>query len=114
MQCARRRAGEISASWSIPTASTPFGSKFLFDPPSGYLGVGESVPISVYFTSDMLGTFSEVFELTMQGCSAILRVHFKGHVIPPSFAVDATLLDFDRVPFDFTQTRSFTFTNTST
>jgi len=77
------------------------------------LAVGESAPISVYFSSDLLGTFSELFELRMKGCTAVLRVNFKGVVVPPSFSVDVEELAFGNVPFDFSQTRQFTITNTS-
>jgi hydrocephalus-inducing protein len=105
--------GEIEAEWHLTPPPTPFGSRFLFDPPTGVIRVGESVPISAYFTSEAVGAFSEVFELAMTGCTAVLRVHFKGVVVPPSFSLSSSRLDFGTVPFDFPQERSFGFTNTS-
>jgi hydrocephalus-inducing protein len=75
--------------------------------------VGDSAPISVYFTSDVLGPFSEVFEVRMKGCTAVLRVHFKGMVVPPAFTVDSRILEFGEVPFDFPQIRKICLTNAS-
>lgn len=105
--------GEIPGEWAIAPSDTPFGSKFLFDPASGHLPVGGSTAISVYFTSDALGAFNERFNVTLPGCSSTVPFTFKGTVVPPSFTVDASGLDFGALPYDFPVARTFTLTNTS-
>jgi len=105
--------GEIDASWQITPSTSSFGSAFVFDPPSGVLAVGESAPISVYMSAHSMGAFSEVFEVIMRGCTAVLHVHFKGTVVAPSFHLDSDAFAFGEVPFGFTQTQRVGLYNTS-
>ena len=105
--------GEIDASWQIGTNAASSGSAFVFEPAAGVLAVGESAPISVYMSANAMGEFSEVFELVMRGCTAVLHVHFKGTVVAPSFHLDTDTFAFGEVPFGFTQTQRFGLYNTS-
>jgi hypothetical protein len=106
--------GDITCNFSIVTPKTPFGPMFTFTPDSGALGVGESLRLSVTFCSDLLGEFAEVFDVVMKGSNERLRAHFKGHVIAPTFHLDADELDFGKVAFEFLNTRDFSLFNTST
>jgi hydrocephalus-inducing protein len=105
--------GEIDATWQIGPNASPFGSTFVFEPSSGILAVGQSTAISVYMSGSAMGEFSEVFDLVMKGCTAVLHVHFKGTVVAPSFHMDVDTFGFGDVPFGFTQTQRFGLYNTS-
>lgn len=107
--------GEIDATWQLgpSAAAAASGCAFVFEPSAGVLAVGESAPISVYMSANSVGEFSEVFELFMRGCTAVLHVHFKGTVVAPSFHLDTDTFAFGEVPFGFTQTQRFGLYNTS-
>jgi len=105
--------GDIPADWAVAAPSSGFGSRFAFEPSGGHLAVGTSGTICVDFTPDVLGEFSEVFEVSLRGSLEVLRVHFKGHVIGPTFHADVDTLAFGTVPYEFLNTRSFKLYNTS-
>ncbi len=105
--------GDIPADWAVATPSSGFGSRFAFEPSAGHLAVGASATICVDFTPDVLGEFSEVFEVSLRGSLEVLRVHFKGHVIGPTFHADVDTLAFGTVPYEFLNTQSFKLYNTS-
>ena len=105
--------GDIPADWAVATPASGFGSRFAFEPAAGHLPVGASATICVDFTPDVLGEFSEVFEVSLRGSLEVLRVHFKGHVIGPTFHADVDTLAFGTVPYEFLNTRSFKLYNTS-
>ena len=99
--------GDIPATYALQLPNTPFGPKFSFEPSEGVLRVGETHVMTVTFCSDILGEFSECFNVTMQGSNEVLSVHFKGHVVGPTFHLDVEELDFGTVAFEFLNTQSF-------
>ena len=105
--------GDIPATYALQLPDTPFGPKFNFEPSEGVLAVGDTHVMTVTFCSDILGEFSECFNVTMQGSNEVLSVHFKGHVVGPTFHLDVEELDFGVVAFEFLNTRTFHVYNTS-
>lgn len=105
--------GEIEAHYSLQAPASPFGPKFTFEPSAGTLGVGETHAMTVTFCSDILGEFSEQFTVVMQGSSERLTVHFKGHVVGPTFHLDCDEIDFGVVAFEFLNTHTLHLYNTS-
>ncbi len=81
--------------------TSPFGSKFSFEPEGGHLSGGEIQIIRVRLMSDLLGSFSEAFEWTIQGSSVPLMLQLKGNVTGPTYEVDTTTLDFGVVSYGF-------------
>jgi hydrocephalus-inducing protein len=86
---------------------------FKFSPPAGTLAVGDTHVLDIDFTSDILGEFSEKFTFNLRGSSESLSVHFKGHVVGPTFHFDAEELDFGRVSFEFLHSKNLCLYNTS-
>lgn len=81
--------------------TSPFGSKFSFEPECGHLSGGEIQIIRVKLMSDLLGSFSEAFEWTIQGSSVPLMLQLKGNVTGPTYEVDTSVLDFGVVSYGF-------------
>jgi hydrocephalus-inducing protein len=106
--------GDIVCEFSVITPQTPFGPSFVFEPSSGAIAVGASQQLSVTFSSNLLGEFSETFDLVMKGSNERLRALFKGHVIAPTFHLDVDDIDFGTVAFEFLNTREFCMFNTAT
>ena len=75
--------------------------------------MGDTHVIDIDFTSEVLGEFSEQFTFTLRGSSETLSVHFKGHVVGPTFHFDAEELDFGRVSFEFLHSKNLCLYNTS-
>ena len=105
--------GDIPAEYALQQAKTPFGPQFVFSPESGCLGVGEKHTMEVTFSSGILGEFSERFVFAMKGSTETLSVHFKGHVVGPTFHFDVDLIDFKTVSYEFMNSRTFNLFNTS-
>ena len=80
------------------------GPKFSFSPDRGTLAVGESHNIEVTFCSEILGEFSEHFNFKLHGSDEPLSVHFKGHVVGPTFHTDVQEVA-SAVPVIFHSTR---------
>lgn len=53
------------------------------------------------FQSELMGEFSEVFRIHLDGSTEELTLTFKGHVIPPSFEFDKPFINFGEVSFQF-------------
>ena len=106
-------SGEIDAEYDLQPSDTPFGPKFKFAPESGMLAVGEAHKIEVSFCSEILGEFSEHFHYNLKGSQQPLSVHFKGHVVGPTFHFDVEEIDFGIVSYEFVNTKTFTLYNTS-
>ena len=108
--------GDIEAHYALqPRESSRHyqGPSFLFSPQAGTLAVGDTHVIDIDFTSEVLGEFSEQFTFTLRGSSETLSVHFKGHVVGPTFHFDAEELDFGRVSFEFLHSKNLCLYNTS-
>ena len=106
-------SGEIDAEYDLQPSDTPFGPKFKFSPESGKLAVGEAHKIEVTFCSEILGEFSEHFHYSLKGSQQPLSVHFKGHVVGPTFHFDVEEIDFGVVSYEFVNNQSLTLYNTS-
>ena len=108
--------GDIEAHYALqPRESSRHyqGPSFLFSPQAGTLAVGDTHVIDIDFTSEVLGEFSEQFTFNLRGSSETLSVHFKGHVVGPTFHFDAEELDFGRVSFEFLHSKNLCLYNTS-
>lgn len=105
--------GEIDAEWSLHVPRSLFGTKFQFEPASGFIRQGEEVAIDAYFCSEDMGEFKEEFRLHMAGTSDFVKLRFLGRVVPPSFQFDVDVFDFGNAPFSFTHSKRFALYNTS-
>jgi hypothetical protein len=105
--------GDIESGYQLLPSLTPFGPKFAFSPDRGTLAVGESHNIEVTFCSEILGEFSEHFNFKLHGSDEPLSVHFKGHVVGPTFHFDVEDIDFGKISYDFLNSRTICLMNTS-
>eukprot|EP00937_MAST-01D_sp_MAST-1D-sp2_P000047 g47.t1 len=105
--------GDVPCTYALQPSNTPFGPKFSFEPSRGTLEVHDKHVVTVTFCSDILGEFSEHFNFKLQGSDEPLSVHFKGHVVGPTFHFDVEELDYGIVSFDFLKTKTLTLMNTS-
>ncbi len=108
-----KNKGDIPATYILQDPKTPFGPKFSFMPRQGVLEVGATHVIEVDFCSDILGEFSEQFSFALAGSGESLSVHFKGHVVGPTFHFDVETLNFGMVSYEFLHSKSFCLYNTS-
>ena len=58
--------GDIECVYALKETDTQFGPKFAFTPSEGVLAVGDTHNIEVVFASEILGEFSEHFDLGVQ------------------------------------------------
>ena len=120
--------GDIDANFSLLPNDSRFGPQFKFEPSEGKLGVAESIQINVTFCSSILGececfgffssdvlfnhchsispipptnAVSEHFRFGLKGSQETLGVHFKGHVVGPTFHFDVDDIDFGTISYDF-------------
>ncbi|KAF4740603.1 hypothetical protein FOZ63_014009, partial [Perkinsus olseni] len=105
--------GEITAQFHIPPNASTFGSRFVFEPSSGEIPVGESVDITANFNPKELGDFYEVFHCQLTGSTSTVPLVFKGRSVAPSFTFDVEAIDFGLVSVGFLNTKTITLTNTS-
>ncbi|KAK9833148.1 hypothetical protein WJX74_008612 [Apatococcus lobatus] len=105
--------GSIEATFGLLPNTTPFGSKFTFEPTGGSLPVGQSMTITARLMAGTLGPFNESFNFFIEGSSKLIRLQIKGKVVAPSFQVDLTTIDWGPVTSGFTFTKTLTLTNTS-
>ena len=105
--------GDIGCTYALQSAPSPFGPHFSFAPDHGVLAVGEKHVMTVTFSSAVLGEFSENFVFSMLGSASTLNLHFKGHVVGPTFHLDVQELDFGEVSFEFLHSKKFTIYNTA-
>jgi len=105
--------GDIDANYELTPSTTAFGPKFNFLPDRGCLTVSDSHTFEVTFCSEILGEFSEHFHFKLQGSDDPLSVHFKGHVVGPTFHFDVDEIQYGNVSFDFLHKRVFNLVNTS-
>eukprot|EP00935_MAST-01C_sp_MAST-1C-sp1_P000586 g586.t1 len=105
--------GDIESGYQLLPSHTPFGPKFSFSPDRGTLAVGESHNIEVTFCSEILGEFSEHFNFKLHGSDEPLSVHFKGHVVGPTFHFDVEEIDFGKISYDFLNSKQICLINTS-
>ncbi|KAJ3287536.1 hypothetical protein HK104_008544 [Borealophlyctis nickersoniae] len=105
--------GEIDVTFSLIPSASLFGPKFTFEPTSGELKVGEQTAIEVTFRSDILGEFEEEFKWALKGSPEPLLLSFKGRVVGPTFHFDTPTLNFRKISYGFTHTRTITLVNTS-
>ena len=108
-----QNCGDIECTYELQPCNTPFGPKFQFEPSSGLLKVGDAHIVTVTFCSDILGEFSEHFNFKLQGSDEPLSVHFKGHVVGPTFHFDVEELNYGIVSYDFLSTKTLALMNTS-
>ncbi|KAK9837393.1 hypothetical protein WJX84_007955, partial [Apatococcus fuscideae] len=105
--------GSIEATFGLLPNTTPFGSKFNFEPSGGTLPVGQSMTITARLMAGTLGPFNETFNFFIEGSSKLIRLQIKGKVVGPSFQVDLNMIDWGPITPGFTFTRTLTLTNTS-
>jgi hydrocephalus-inducing protein len=104
---------DSTTSAAAAAAAATFADMFTFSPTSGELAVGDSVTLTAEFCSTSLGEFAETFEVALQGCERGALCMFRGSVVGPTFAVDATELVYGAVSYGIAAVRHFTLTNTS-
>eukprot|EP00501_MAST-03F_sp_TOSAG23-6_P000263 GSMAST32.ASY1.ANO1.269.1 assembled CDS len=105
--------GDIAASWSLQVPDSPFDQNFSFEPKRGELATGETAEINVTFSSNILGEFSEHYIFALQGSQQTLSVHFKGHVVGPTFHFDTDSIKFGRISYEFLNSKVLSLFNTS-
>ncbi|KAJ3408149.1 hypothetical protein HDU80_006663 [Chytriomyces hyalinus] len=105
--------GDIDFNFSKIKPDTLFGPKFTFTPERGLLKVGQQQLIKVFFTSDILGTFSEVLQWELEGAPERLTLLLNGRVIGPTFHFEIPQLDFGQLSYGFPTAKSFKIHNTS-
>ena len=105
--------GDIPAQWSLIPPTSRLSKKFKFWPSDGLLEIGKSDIISIQFSSDILGEFSEMFNFALQGSEEPLQCIIKGQVVGPTFHFDCKTIDFGIVSYDILQTMTTVLVNTS-
>lgn len=93
--------GKIDVDYRLVTPSSPFASKFAFEPFTGRLAGGQIQVIKMKLLSDLLGEFDETFCWQIRGSSEPLSLQFRGRVCAPSFEVDEEALDFGVCSYGF-------------
>ena len=87
--------GSIEATFGLLPNTTPFGSKFNFEPSGGTLPVGQSMTITARLMAGTLGPFNETFNFFIEGSSKLIRLQIKGKVVGPSFQVRPAVCSSD-------------------
>lgn len=106
--------GDIPAAWNLLPSTSRLANKFRFYPNYGVLEVGKSQVVNITFCTDILGEFSEVFSIALQGSEEPLDCVIKGQVIGPTFHFDCQKIDYGIVSFDILHVMTSVLVNTST
>ncbi|KAG5473165.1 hypothetical protein CUR178_03084 [Leishmania enriettii] len=106
-------AAANSAESDASTVMADFSSQFRFTPSYGTLGPGEVVKLRIQLQSNIIGCFSEVFRVHMQGAVEEVPLLIKGRVLGPHFQCSVEELDFGNVSYNMTHARTAQISNTS-
>merc|ERR1711937_312302 len=105
--------GQIDGKFTFDQSQTALGRQFEFTPMTGIVPSASHQLIQVCFTSQILGTFNEVFHLKVENSTETLQIAIKGEVIGPTFRFEPSVIDFGTVSLGFEHQKKCKIINTS-
>jgi len=85
-----------------------------FTPEKGHIPIGNSQKINIKFIANIVGSFSEIFQFNVRGCThGHPTITLYGRVIGPTFAISAKSLVFGDVSYGFLYEKVFEIENKS-
>ena len=88
--------------------------KFDFEPKTGYLGVGQKIPVTIYFHANYIGQFHETFRYRFVGFdNAYAAITLAGKVMGASYQISTNYIDFGKVSCGYLYSEDFYISNTS-
>lgn len=69
--------------------------------------------LDIEFVPDSLGPFEVAYDVLVKGASYPVKLTFKGEMLGPTFVCDVEHIDYGKVSYSFSYTRSLKISNTS-
>ncbi len=105
--------GDIPAVYDVFTSGSSVSSRFSFEPAHGVVDIASKHILMASFQPDVLGDFSEEFDVLLQGSVKPLKLTIKGTVVCPTYTLDRKDITLGRVSVGFLSTSHLSVANTS-